>query len=56
MKLSPPKKVTFWVAVVIGLIGLVAGLVPIPMVSPFAFWLVVVAFVILALANLLEGL
>jgi len=56
MKLSAPKQVTFWVAVVIGLIGLIAGIVPIPVVSPFAFWVVVVGFVILALANLMEGL
>jgi hypothetical protein len=48
--------VTFWVAVVVGLVGLVAALVPIPVVSPFAFWVVVLGFVILALANLLEGL
>lgn len=56
MRLSAPKVVTFWVAVVIGLIGLLAALVPIPVVSPFAFWVVVVGFVILALGNLLEGL
>jgi hypothetical protein len=56
MKLSAPKQVTFWVAVVIGLIGLVAGLVPIPMISPFAFWIVVIGFVILVVANLMEGL
>ena len=56
MKLSAPKQVTFWIAVVIGLIGVVASIVPIPVVSPFAFWVVVLGFVILALANLLEGL
>ncbi len=56
MKLSAPKQVTFWVAGVVGLVGLVAGLVPIPMVSPFAFWIVVIGFVILALGNMLEGL
>ncbi|MEW5717605.1 MAG: hypothetical protein AB1817_03165 [Chloroflexota bacterium] len=56
MKLSAPKQMTFWVAVVVGLIGLVAGIVPIPMVSPFAFWIVVIGFVILALGNMLEGL
>jgi hypothetical protein len=56
LKLSAPKQVTFWVAVVIGLIGLIAGIVPIPVVSPFAFWVVVLGFVILALGNLLEGL
>ena len=56
MKLSAPKQMTFWVAVIIGLVGLVASFVPIPVISPFAFWVVVVGFVILALANLLEGL
>ncbi len=56
MKLSAPKQATFWVAVVIGLIGLLAGLVPIPVLSPLAFWVVVLGFVILALGNLLEGL
>ena len=55
MKLSAPKQVTFWVAVIVGLVGLVAALVPTP-ISSFAFWIVVVGFVILALANLLEGL
>lgn len=51
-----PKQVTFGGAVVIGLIGLVAGLVSIPVVSPFVFWVVIrVGFVSLALVNLLEG-
>ena len=56
MKLNAPKLVTFWVAVVIGLIGLIAGIAPIPVVSPFAFWVVVLGFVILVLGNLLKGL
>jgi len=56
MKLSAPKQVTFWVAVIVGLVGLVAFVVAIPVLTPFAFWIVVVGFVILVLANLLEGL
>ena len=56
MNLSAPKQVTFWVAVVIGLVGLVASFVPIPVLSPLAFWIVVLGFVILVLGNLLQGL
>ncbi|MBM3129147.1 MAG: DUF4175 domain-containing protein [Chloroflexi bacterium] len=57
MKLSPPKKVTFWVAVVIAVLGLIANFVPsLPVLGGLGFWLVVVAFVLLALGNLLEGL
>ncbi len=56
MKLSAPKQVTFWVAVVVALIGLISGLVAIPVLSGFALWIVVLGFVILAAGNLLEGL
>jgi hypothetical protein len=56
MKLSAPKQITFWVAVVVALIGLIASFVTIPFLSGFALWIVVLGFVILAAGNLLEGL
>jgi phosphatidylglycerophosphate synthase len=56
MKLSPPKQITFWVSVVIALVAVVASFVAIPFLSPFAFWIAILAFVLLALANLLDGL
>ena len=56
MQLSAPKQVTFWVAVVVAVIGLIAGLVTIPVLSGFAFWIVVLGFVILAAGNVLQGL
>ena len=56
MKLSPPKHVTFWIAVIIAALGVVASFVTIPVLSGLSFWLVVIAFVVLAAANLLEGL
>jgi hypothetical protein len=55
MKLNAPKKTTWWVAVVLGVVGILANLVTIPFLSGIAFWLVVVAFVILALATYLKG-
>ncbi len=56
MDLSEPKQITFWIAVVVAVIGVIASLVTIPVLSGFAFWLVVIAFIILALGNLVQGM
>lgn len=56
MNISAPKQVTFWVAVIVAAIGLIAYLVTIPVLSGLAFWLVVLGFIILAAGNLMEGL
>lgn len=56
MKLSPPKVITWWIAVIVGVIGILATLVTIPVLSGFAFWLVVIGFVLLALATVIDGL
>ena len=55
-KLSAPKKATFWIAVIIAIVGVISALVVIPVLSPLAFWIVVIAFVLLALGNLVKGL
>ncbi len=56
MKLNAPKQITFWIAVVLAVLGVIASLVTIPVLSGLAVWLVVIGFVILALGNLLEGI
>jgi hypothetical protein len=40
---------------VLAVLGVIANLVTIPVLSGLAFWLVVLAFIVLALGNLLEG-
>ena len=55
-RLNPPKVVTFWIAVLLALIGVIAVLAPISSLAGYALWLVVAGFVLLALGNLLEGL
>lgn len=60
-QLTPPKHTTFWAAVVLGAIGLIAQILDLSKLlsfdwlSPFAFWVTVVAFVVLALGLLLKG-
>lgn len=56
MRLSEPKVITFWIAVILGVLGILANLVTIPVLSGFAFWLVAIGFIILVLGNLLKGL
>lgn len=56
MRLSAPKNVTFWVAVVIALIGVIAFFNIIPAIGVNPFWLVLVGFIVLALGNLVKGL
>ena len=55
-RLSAPKVITFWIAVLLALIGVIAVLAPISSLAGYALWLVVAGFVLLALGNLLEGL
>jgi hypothetical protein len=56
MRLNQPKVITWWIALVIAVVGLIAHLVTIPVLSGFAFWLVVIAAALLLLATVFEGL
>lgn len=56
MRLSRPKEITWWIAVIAGVLGILGNVSTIPIVSPYAFWFVAFAFVLLALATLLKNL
>ena len=56
MKLSAPKGITFLIAVILAVIGALASHGTIHLPPGYAFWLVVVGFVVLALGNLVKGL
>jgi len=56
MKLNPPKTITFWISIVLAVLGLIGALVTIPFLSAFAFWFLFVGFVLLVLGLLVKGL
>jgi type IV secretory pathway TrbD component len=56
MNLSAPKQVTWLIALILGIIGLIAQLVTIPVLSGLAFWLVLIALVVMLVATYLPGL
>lgn len=54
MKLSAPKNVTFYIAAILAIIALIGYFVV--AMEPFAPWLMLIAFIVLAAGNLLEGM
>jgi|WetSurMetagenome_2_1015567.scaffolds.fasta_scaffold470876_1 hypothetical protein len=54
MKLTPPTKTVFWIAVILGIVALL-GLFAIPAISAYAFWILFVGFVLLVLGNVMKG-
>jgi hypothetical protein len=50
-QLDTPKSGIWWIAVAIGLLGIVSHFTLIPIVSGYAFWFVAAGFVILAITT-----
>ncbi|HEY47968.1 MAG TPA: hypothetical protein G4O14_14450 [Anaerolineae bacterium] len=58
MRLSPPKTISWSIAVLFGLIGILLqqGIIPLDTYPELGFWLMTIAFLILAFATLFRGL
>ncbi len=56
MKLTPPKQITFWIAIILGVLGILGTLITIPVVTGLAFWFVVAGLALLVVALLVKGL
>jgi len=56
MKLSAPKNITFYIAVGLGVLGLLGAIIPLGFITGLSFWLVLVGLVLLSAAVLLPNL
>jgi hypothetical protein len=56
MRLNAPKVITFWIAVILALVGILGFLGHVPVAANNGFWLLAAGFVLLALSTLLKGL
>lgn len=56
MKLTPPKAITFWVSIVLGLAGLLGQVGVLPFLAAYAFWLVFIGLVLLVVGLLVKGI
>jgi hypothetical protein len=56
MRLNAPKQITWWIGLVVGVVGVLSNFVSIPFFSDFSFWLVVIAWVLMQAATYVKGL
>jgi hypothetical protein len=57
VKLSAPKQITWIIAVIFGIVGILATLVALPVITAeIGFWLVVVGLALLLVATITRGL
>ena len=56
MKLNRPKNTTWWIAVALGVLSLLAKYSVITVLTPYAFWLAFGGFALLALATYFKNL
>jgi len=57
MRLSPPKAITFWISIALGLLGLLGNLGVLgAAIAGFAFWLTFLGFALLVVSLMVDGL
>ena len=57
MRLNAPKKVVFWITVVLAVLGVLGAVGLVPLLGGMtAFWLVLAAFVVLAMGTMMKGM
>ena len=56
MRLNQPKEITWWVALVIAVLGLIGQLVDVSVLSDLSFWLALASAVLLLVATYIPGL
>lgn len=55
MKLSAPTNVVFIISVIVAIIGLIAALGVVTAISAYAVWIMLLAFIILAVGCMMTG-
>ncbi|MGZ5917677.1 MAG: hypothetical protein ACXWJ4_10205 [Methyloceanibacter sp.] len=55
MNLSPPTTVVFVISLILAVLAVIGTFVAIPLVSANAFWVAIIAYVILAVGNVFRG-
>ncbi len=56
MRLNAPTKVVWYISLILGVLGILFSFITVPFFSAYAFWIVVVAWLLLILATVLKGL
>jgi cytochrome c oxidase subunit IV len=55
MQLTPPKKIVFYISLLLAVLALVGYFVDLPFVSDYTFWFAIVGYALLAAGNAVKG-
>ena len=55
-RFSAPKNITWWIALILAVLGIIFHFVSVQPLSQFSFWFVVASAVLLLLATVFKGL
>lgn len=55
MNLSPPTQAVFVISLILAVLAVISFFAVIPVVSANAFWVAIIAYVILAIGNVFRG-
>ena len=56
LKLSAPSQIVWIIALILGVVGILATLAVIPPISAFAFWLVAAGWALMLIATMMRGM
>lgn len=56
MKMQAPKLVTWWIALLLAVLGLLGNLGVVSALAPYAFWLAFFGVVLLAIGAVVDGI
>jgi hypothetical protein len=56
MKLSPPKQITWFIALALAVLALLGQMGTVAVLSTYAFWLALIAAALMLLATIVKGL
>ena len=56
MNLSAPTTAVFVISLILAVLAVLGTFVAIPLISPNAFWVAIIAYVVLLVGNLAKGL
>jgi hypothetical protein len=55
MNLSPPTTAVFVISLILAVLAIIGTFVAIPLISANAFWVAIIAYIILAVGNVFRG-
>lgn len=55
MKLSAPKETVWWIATIVGALGIIGKFADVSFITPNSWWLVAIGFILLFLGTFLKG-